>query len=339
MSNLYSAEDLEIPTDIANATIMDMPSDDITFLLLQQKADRDPRYHASRKRYIDRMLTTKMHILLIILPKIFEAFPSEFRSLLSALELTWEILLADCNYRCKEVNPYLIMLNIARDRWATTFRNTDMSSTLLQRINKTKLLLREANIDAYPIQDYLTIHFTHRSAAREEGILSREPTAIECRDGGKGTDARIVRIITDDASPMRPLFTIVPGHLNIQYAIAKRSRPDESEYTPGLRTGDPSSDMLQCIYGDDGFDPEKDEENMDMLRASYLPDGYEPEEENEDTNDPHVGRQIDYAVDDDKHNDNLQTRNETHNQRMKRIADTCDKERDERKKLKLEMSV
>ena len=169
------------------------------------------------------MLTTKMHIILIILPRIFEAFSPQFRSLLSALELAWDILLADCNYRHNEINPYRSMLDVAKDRWTSTFRNSNMSLTLLQRINKTMPLLNKANIDAYPIQDYLTIHFTNRSAAREAGILSRKPTAIECRDGGKGWDARIVSIITDDATPMHPLFTIVPGYLNIQYLIAKRS--------------------------------------------------------------------------------------------------------------------
>ncbi len=346
MSKPYSAEDLDIPIEIANATIMDMPSDEFIFLLLQQKADRDPRHHASYKLFIDRMLTTKLHILLIILPRIFEALPSQFRSLLSALEFAWGILLADCRYRCKEVNPYNIMLDIAKDRWATTFRNANMSSTLLQRINDTKPLLDEANIDAFPIRDYLTIHFNHRSAERETGILSRYPSAIECRDGGKGTDARIIRLIVDDASPMDPVYTLVPGHLNIQYAIAKRSSPEESEYTPGLRTGDSDADMLKCIYGSDGFDPETDynDEGMCILEATYLPGGWNPktEEEKEDTIDPHISRQIDYAEKDDgqhNDNDNLQIRHETPNQRMKRIAETCDKERNERKKQKLVVSV
>ena len=76
--------------------------------------------------------------------------------------------------------------------------------------------------------------------------------------------------------------------------------------------------MLQCIYGADGFEPEEDEEEK---------------------KDPHVGRHIECAEDDDEQNDNLQIRNETHNQRMKRIAETCDKERDEKKKLKLEVQV
>ena len=195
-----------------------------------------------------------------------------------------------------------------------------MSLTLVQRINETMPVLSEANIEAFPFQDYLTIHFTHRSEEREAGILAREPRIMECGDGGKGTDARIIRIITDDGSPMPPVFTVVPGHLHIQYAIAKRSRPGESEYTPGLHTGDANSDMLHCIYGAEGFfDPEEDVENMDMLEGTHLE--HEPEDE-------------------DKQGHNLQFRIETQIERMKRIASVCDEEREEKKKkLKLEVQV
>lgn len=354
MSKRFSAEDLDIPIDIANTTIMDMPRNEFIFLLLEQKADRDPRHRAAFKLFIDRMFTTKMHIILIILPRIFQAFPSQFSSLLSALEFAWRILLADCRYRCKEANPYNIMMDIAHERWPTAFRNANMSSTLLQRINDTRPLLDEARLDASSIRDYLLIHFKHRSAERETGILSRYPMSNECRDGGNGTDARIIRLIVDDASPMDPVYAIVPGHYNIQYAIAKRSSPDESEYRPGLRTGDSDTDMLKCIYGSDGFEPDT-EPNDDTMSGFYYiysprspPHRPNPETEaekedteKEDTTEPLIGQQIDYAEEDDEeHNNNLQIMNETHEQRMKRIADTArNREGNERKKPKLDKWV
>ena len=63
--------------------------------------------------------------------------------------------------------------------------------------------------------------------------------------------------------------------------------------------------------------------------------------EKEDTTVPLIGQQIDCTEEDDgEHNNNLQIMNETHEQRMKRIADTArNREGNERKKPKLDKWV
>lgn len=101
----YTAEDLGLSPDIANTTILDKPCDELRALLLEQNADHDPTQQASRKRYINKTLTTKIHIIFIILPKIFQAFPSQFRSLIAALEFAWAVLVADCRRLYSGVNP------------------------------------------------------------------------------------------------------------------------------------------------------------------------------------------------------------------------------------------
>lgn len=111
-----------------------------------------------------------------------------------------------------------------------------MSKKLVQCINQSVPLLREANINAYPIQDYLTIHFDKRTATREEGILAAAPAPVmECRASGLGWGSRIVSIIAKNSAPISFVVgnTIIPEHLNIDYLFAKTTnQPNTTELTP-----------------------------------------------------------------------------------------------------------
>ena len=103
--------------------------------------------------------------------------------------------------------------------------------------------------------------------------------------------------------------------------------------TPGLGlcTGDPdNSNILTIIFGPSGYESEEEEKKEPIFEL-------QPAKEDED-----------------EHDNTPQDRKETHDERMKRIAETCDRERKEkkptspqyppwedppRKKPKLEMEV